>query len=412
MGREGGSTRRGFLARGAGVGLGAALGTGSALPAGAAARAPAPASDSVPFYGAHQAGIATPSQEHLQFGAFDVTSRSVDDLRSLLRTWSAAAAEIAEGRPVGPRQTGSRPPVDTGESAGLSASRVTVTFGLGPGLFQPRRFGLARLRPAPLVKLPRFSTDHLQGDISGGDLAVQVCADDPQVAFHALHDLIRLARPVAAARWVLAGFGATGNSSGRPTPRNLLGFKDGTANVLSGQHGALNQFVWARSPQSPAWMDGGSYMVVRRIQLKLGHWDASSLNEQQATIGRNKLSGAPLGEHHERDPINLAAQHDGSLVIPWNAHIRLASSEYNGGERLLRRGFSYVDGVDPSSGLPAAGLLFICFQRDPRSQFIPIQRGLAQHDALNEFTRHIGSAIFACPPGTRPGGFVGEKLFA
>lgn len=409
MGREGGSTRRGFLARGAGVGLGTALGAGATFTGSADARDAAPASYSVSFYGAHQAGISTPTQEHLQFGAFDVASRSVGDLRSLLRTWSAAAAEIAAGRPVGPRQTGSRPPVDTGESAGLPPSRVTVTFGLGPGLFQPGRFGLARLRPAPLVKLPRFSTDALRSGISDGDLAVQVCADDPQVAFHALHELIRLARPVAKARWVLAGFGGTGNAKGRPTPRNLLGFKDGTINVESHQHSALNEFVWARGSKS--WMDGGSYMVVRRIELRLGPWDASSLNEQEATIGRSKLSGAPLGERRERDPINLAAQHNGSLVIPWNSHIRLASPEYNSRQRLLRRGYSFTDGVDPKSGLPAAGLLFICFQRDPRNQFIPIQRALARSDALNKFTRHVGSAIFACPPGTRPGGFVGEGLF-
>jgi deferrochelatase/peroxidase EfeB len=276
-------------------------------------------------------------------------------------------------------------------------------------VFRAGRFGLARLRPDPLAQLPHFSTDALKADVSGGDLAVQVCAEDPQVAFHALHDLIRLARPIAAPRWLLAGFGRTGNDRGRPTPRNLMGFKDGTANVLSQEQGALNRFVWAAG--SPAWMNGGSYLVVRRIETLLGGWDASSLNHQENTIGRYKLSGAPLGERHEHDPINLTAQHNGSLQIPWNAHVRLASPAYSNGQRILRRSYSYVDGIDPATGSPAAGLLFLCYQRDPRVQFVPIQRRLAEYDALNRHTRHIGSAIFACPPGVRPGGFVGEGLF-
>lgn len=411
MGGEGGSTRRGFLARGSAVGLGAALGTGATLPGAAAASAPAP-SDAVAFYGTHQAGIATPTQEHLQFGAFDVVSNSVGDLRTLLRTWTSAAAAIAAGRPVGPMETGSRPPVDTGESVGLPAARVTVTFGLGPELFLPNRFGLSRLRPAPLVDLPHFSRDAVQSGISGGDLAVQVCADDPQVAFHALHDLIRVARPVATPRWALAAFGRTGNVRGQPTPRNLLGFKDGTANVLSQERGALNRYVWASKSESPAWMRGGSYLVVRRIETILRGWDASSLNHQQNTIGRYKLSGAPLGERHEHDPLDLSAQHDGALRIPWNAHVRLASPAYNNNQRILRRSYSYTDGIDGTTGSPAAGVLFLCYQRDPRAQFIPIQRRLAQYDALNHHIKHIGSAIFACPPGVQPGGFVGEGLFS
>jgi deferrochelatase/peroxidase EfeB len=401
-----GSTRRGFLAGAVGAGLGTAFGAaGSAsVAAGAAA-----ADRAVPFFGPHQAGIATPTQEHLQFGAFDLVSDSVDDLRRLLRDWSRAAALIARGEVIGEFQQEHRPPVDTGESIGLGPAGVTITFGFGPGIFG-KRFGLARHRPAPLAPLPRFRTDRLERGISGGDLAVQVCADDPQVAFHALHDLIRLARPVATPRWVLAGFGRTGNTRGRPTPRNLMGFKDGTANIVGQDQAALRSFVWASGKESPTWMHGGSYMVARRIRILLGGWDSSTLHQQEDAVGRHKLSGAPLGERHEHDPIHLAAQQSGSLVIPYDAHIRLASPQYNGGQRILRRGYSYVDGVDGSSGSPAAGLLFICYQRDPRSQFVPIQRRLAEYDALNRHTSHVGSAIFACPPGATPGGFVGEGL--
>jgi deferrochelatase/peroxidase EfeB len=404
-----GSTRRGFLTGAVGAGLGTAFGSAGAA-ASVTATHGAVADEAVPFFGPHQAGIATPTQEHLQFGAFDMVSNSVDDLRRLLRDWSRAAALMARGEAIGEFQEEHRPPVDTGESIGLGPAGVTITFGLGPGIFG-NRFGLAGKRPAPLAPLPRFRTDRLERDISGGDLAVQVCADDPQVAFHVLHDLTRLARPVATPRWILAGFGRTGNTRGEPTPRNLMGFKDGTANIVGQDRAALRRFVWASGKESPSWMHGGSYMVARRIRILLGGWDSSTLHQQEDAVGRQKLSGAPLGERHEHDPINLAAQQGGSLVIPYDAHVRLTSPQYNNGERILRRGYSYLDGVDRSSGSPAGGLLFICYQRDPRTQFVPIQRRLAAYDALNRHTNHVGSAIFACPPGAEAGGFVGDRLF-
>jgi deferrochelatase/peroxidase EfeB len=158
-------------------------------------------------------------------------------------------------------------------------------------------------------------------------------------------------------------------------------------------------------------MHGGTYMVARRIEIELADWDATPLRHQEHTVGRHKVSGAPLGGSREHDPINLGAQSAGSLVIPWNAHIRLASPEYNADEQMLRRGYSFTDGIDQVSGSLTAGQFFICFQRDPRAQFIPIQRRLARDDGLARFLRHVGSAIFACPPGARPGGFVGEGLF-
>jgi deferrochelatase/peroxidase EfeB len=367
-------------------------------------------SESVAFFGAHQAGIATPTQEHVQFAALDLLSSSANDLRGLLTLLSTAAADLCAGRPVGPLQTGVRPPVDTGEAVGLSAARLSVTFGLGPSLFAPGRFGLADRRPAPLVDLPAFANDALEGAISGGDLALQVCAEDPQVAFHAAHDLIRLAQPLAAVRWLLPGFGRTSNSRFQVTPRNLMGFKDGTANIMGEDTAALQRFVWADQPESPAWMRGGSYMVVRRIKMLLDRWDAIGLNQQEDTFGRHKLSGAPLGGVREHDPLDLGASHNGRPVIPRNAHVRLASPAYNSGQRILRRGYSYVEPIDGAADAVAGGQLFICYQRDPRHQFIPIQRRLAASDALGAHTAHVGSAIFACPPGIAPGGYVGEQL--
>jgi deferrochelatase/peroxidase EfeB len=390
------------------LGLGATFGAG--MPASGTAEAAPSGGGRVPFHGPHQAGIATATQEHVHFLALDVVSDAPIDLRGLLASLSTAAGHLTAGEPVGGLRTGATAPVDTGEAVGLAPSRLTITIGLGPGLFQPGRFGLETSRPAPLVALPSFANDSLEPGICHGDIAVQACADDAQVAFHAVHDLIRLASPVAVPRWSLAGFSRTLNTAGQATPRNLFGFKEGTANIVGQDRAALERFVWSGTPESPAWMTGGSYMVVRRIQMLLHQWDSISLDQQERTFGRHKLSGAPLGQRHEHDPIDLNALSHGRLAISRLAHIRLASPAYNNGQRILRRGYSYTDGLD--EGAVAAGQLFICFQRDPRVQFIPMQTRLALNDLLNEHTKHIGSAIFACPPGARRSGFVGEGLFS
>jgi deferrochelatase/peroxidase EfeB len=159
-------------------------------------------------------------------------------------------------------------------------------------------------------------------------------------------------------------------------------------------------------------MTGGSYLIARRIQILFDVWDGTSLEGQERVIGRKKLSGAPLGGRDEYDPVDLDGKKGGEPVIPVDAHIRLASPRNNNGQRILRRGYSYSEPTEPGSGQIDAGLFFICFQRDPERQFIPIQRRLAASDALNHHTLHTASAIFACPPGCKPGGFVGEGLFA
>ena len=390
------STRRGFLRSAGLTSLGASVATADVVRSGgstAAAATAGPATGSVAFHGEHQAGIAIPAQEHLQFAALDMISHSRADLRDLLRSWSRAAALMASGRAVGPVETGIKPAVDTGEALGLRPASLTITFGFGPSLFaNGDRFGLAAQRPAPLVDLPSFRTDALHSSISGGDLGVQVCADDPQVAFHAVHELIRMAQPVARPRWLLAGFGRTGNSLSQPIPRNLMGFFDGTANIKVEDAAVLKNSVWAARPVSPAWMHGGSYLVARRIEIALGQWDQTAVARQERTIGRNKVAGTVLAD------------------LPLHAHILLSSPGANNGAKLLRRGYSYVDGIDRTSGVPATGVLFLCYQRDPRRQFIPIQHQLAAADSLNQFIRHIGSAIFACPPGAALGGYVGEGL--
>ena len=174
----------------------------------------------------------------------------------------------------------------------------------------------------------------------------------------------------------------------------------------------MRRHVWVGATESPAWMRGGTYMVARRIRMLLEIWDRSSLADQEQTIGRSKYSGAPLGRREEFDPLELEAEKGGRPLIPADAHVRLASASFNGGERILRRGYSFTDGVDERLGELDAGLFFICFQRDPDKQFVAIQRRLGRNDALNEYIRHVGSAVFAIPPGARPGGYVGEPLLA
>ncbi len=371
---------------------------------------------SVPFYGAHQGGIATPAQEYLYFAAFDVTSAAPEALRALLQQWTAAAASLTAGEPYQPpsKLEPGQAPVETGEAIGLSPSRLTLTFGFGPSLFSSGRLGLAGRRPAELLPLPAFQGNNLEAARSEGDLCVQACADDPQVAFHAIHVLSRIANGTAVLRWAQPGFGRTSSTSiAQTTPRNLMGFKDGTDNIRAEQADAMRDYVWVQEKDGPSWMVGGSYLVARRIRIIFDVWDATTLEGQQRVIGRDKLTGAPLGERSEYDPVDLNAMSNGEQVIPANAHIRLANPANNDGQRILRRGYSYSEGVEPESGEIDAGLFFIAFQRSPRRQFIPLQRRLAASDALNHHTLHTSSAIFAISPGvTSPGGFVGEGLFA
>jgi len=366
----------------------------------------------VPFDGTHQAGIATPEQSRMVFAAFDVTGDRTA-LTSLLAQWTGASARLTAGLPLQGSGGPFSPPPDTGEALGLPPSRLTLTYGFGPTLFDTR-FGLGPRRPAALVDLPAFPGDDLDPALSGGDLCIQACADDAQVAFHAVRDLTRLALGTATIRYLQTGFGRTASTgTGQQTPRNLLGFHDGTDNISVDDTDAMDRFVWVDPGADQPWMEGGTYLVARRIRIHLEAWDRSTLQDQEQTIGRVKTSGAPLGSVKESDPVDLqAAGPDGQLLIPDNAHIRVAAPSTNDGQAILRRGYSFADGVDPQSGELDAGLFFICFQKDPRRQFVSIQARLAGNDALAEYIVHTGSGVFACPPGVEGDRSYGEGLFA
>ncbi|HET9184808.1 MAG TPA: iron uptake transporter deferrochelatase/peroxidase subunit [Solirubrobacterales bacterium] len=406
-------TRRRLLAS-AGVGAaGLGLGAGGYLVGHEAATAEDAGAGTVSFYGVHQAGIDTPAQDRLHFATFDLLGEDPGELRKLMRAWSRAAAEMCGGRMVGQvNDEPLAPPEDTGETVGLFPSSLTVTFGFGPSLFEKRGLGLAAKLPAALRPLPPLPGDELNPAECGGDICVQACSDDPQVAFHAIRNLARIGRGIVVMRWSQLGFGRTSATSrSQETPRNLLGMKDGTANIKAEDTAAMDRHVWA-GDEGPAWMRGGTYMVARRIRMLLEVWDRASLQDQERTIGRHKYSGAPLGGREEFEPLPLEAERDGHPLIPAHAHVRLASATENDGLRILRRGYSFTDGVDQSLGELEGGLFFICFQRDPERQFVVIQRRLGSHDLLNEYIKHVGSAVFAIPPGARPGGFVGESLLS
>ncbi len=407
-------TRRQLLgtagAGAAGIGLGAsgyAIGRANAAESGGGG-------GTVAFHGPHQAGIATPAQDRLHFAAFDLVEDDLAALRELMREWSRAAEAMTAGHLVGAdNRIQLAPPDDTGEALGLDAAKLTITFGFGPGIFErdgQDRLGLKATKPRALRQLPPLPADELSEGQSGGDLCVQACANDPQIAFHAVRNLARIGRGTVVMRWSQLGFGRTSTTSrSQSTPRNLMGFKDGTRNIRAEDSDAMRKFVWL-DRDAPRWLRGGTYMVTRRIRMLLEIWDRSALQDQEQTIGRHKYSGAPLGGRDEFDPVDLGAERKGQPVIPVDAHVRLASSNMNAGERILRRGYSFTDGVDERLGELDAGLFFICFQRDPERQFVAIQRRLGSSDALNEYIRHTGSAVFAVPPGAKRGGYVGQPL--
>ncbi len=380
------------------------------------------ASGIVPFYDGHQAGITTPPQDRVEIAAFDVTAPDRQSLIEMLQQWTSAASNMTAGQQAvaggavdGPPDA---PPTDTGEALGLPASELTLTFGVGATLFRDAtgkdRFGIANKRPANLIDMPAFPKDDLDPLLCGGDLVVQACANDAQVAFHAIRNLAREAHGSAVIRWVTQGFGRTAATSAPgQTTRNLFGFKDGTLTITDKEAKAQDDFVWAEASDGTPWMAGGTYLVARRIQQVIETWDRTSLEDQQKVIGRFKGSGAPLSGGTEFSPLDLTKTGpDGQPLIPTDAHVAVVSPEKHGGTRLLRRGYSFTDGVDDTGHLNA-GLMFLAFVRNPATQFVPIQMSMSSSDHMNEYIKTHGSSLYAIPPGlTKPGQYWGQQIFA
>ncbi len=366
---------------------------------------------SVPFRGERQAGIVTATQDRMHFCSFDVTTDDREDVVAILREWTAMAErltlseEAVKNGAVGLNPYA--PPADTGEALGLPASQLTLTVGFGPSFFikdGKDRFGIADKRPEALIDLPKFPNETMDAGKSHGDICVQACANDPQVAVHAIRNLASVAFGTAAVRYSQLGFGRTSSTTrDQATPRNLFGFKDGTANLKAEDIGALDQHVWVADGDGPAWMTGGTYLVTRRIRMRIENWDRTTLLEQERVIGRLKGTGAPIGYGDEFDALDLTTKSSkGTPLIDMDAHVRLASSDNLGGIQILRRGYNFTDGTDGFGHLDA-GLFFIAFVRNPQTSFVPMQMELSRRDALNEYITHTGTALFACPPGLREG---------
>lgn len=346
------------------------------------------------FHGPHQAGIATPAQAYAVFVGFDLVEHAdAAALVRLLKLWTDDAARLTAGEAA---------LADTEPELATTPARLTVTVGFGPGLFEA--VGLSHRVPRGFGPLPRFGIDRLEDRWTGGDLLLQVCADDPTTVSHALRMLTKDARAFASVRWTQHGFRHAAGSPGIGTARNLMGQLDGTVNPRTGPE--FDEQVWVADG---SWLDGGTTMVLRRIRMTLDSWDVLDRGAKELVVGRRLRTGAPLSGQREHEEPNLTATDDtGLLVIPDSAHVRRART---GGERFLRRGYSYDSGP-AADGTPDSGLLFAAYQADISRQFLPVQRRLAELDALNEWTVPIGSAVFAIPPGCQRGGWLGETLLA
>jgi len=427
------SILRGGMLVGAGTMTGAVIGTGTSGATGASDEWPADTAES--FFGAHQPGISTGTQRQTILAAFDLTANtSRRDVTEVLREWTALAATLAAGAstriPV--FESSSRPSgragvtenltrEDSFEADRLGPQQLTLTIGFGRSLFRAAdgcdRFGLSTRLPPALIELPSFEGDALVSAESDGDLLVHACANDPQVAFHAVRSIDRVAPEIASLRWTQSGFAP---SSTGGTPRNLLGFKDGTVNSNLHPPASPDAILWA-GPEGPAWMHGGTYVVYRRIRIHLEQWDVLAPTEQEQVIGRRKVDGAPLGQPGEFSPLGLGRlDSGGNWWIPPTSHVRVASPEVNDGAVIVRRSFSYANGTTtgPGGARPTqnleydAGSLFLGYQKDPRTAFVPIYDKLALIDELRRFTTHTASAVFALPPGASgPDDWVGRLLF-
>ena len=388
--------RREFLKKAGIGGAGLALGLSGASAffanKGHGSKQIADGQEEISFYGKHQAGITTPMQKNIYFVVLDLRTTDKNELIQLFKDWTDYSQKLVNGELV--KKDGSNallPPSDTGETVGLNPYRLTLTFGVSASFLT--KLGLEKKRPKLFRDLPAFPKEQLREQYTGGDIVIQACADDEQVAFHAVRNLIRKGRNKVTMKWSQSGFAAIGDRM--ETPRNLFGFKDGTANVTTEKD--FDKVVWADSQD---WMKNGSYMAVRRIIMHLETWDRTNLQEQENTFGRYKESGAPFGKQNEFDEVDLS-------LLPVDSHVRLAKEV---DLPILRRSYSYSDGIDPKTGQFDAGLLFIAFQKDP-DRFVKIQTNLGADDKMNEYVTHIGSGLFACFGGVKEGGYIGQDLF-
>ncbi|AMT70918.1 Dyp-type peroxidase [Mycobacteroides immunogenum] len=354
-----------------------------------------------PFYGEHQAGIATAPQAHAMFLALDLLPGNATDpravrenLKSILRLWSTDAARLTQGRPA---------LADTEPELAVSTARLTITAGLGPSVFE--KAGLADSCPASARSFPAFSTDRLEKRWCGGDLLLQICAEDPLLVAHTARVLLKNVRSLAVERWRQNGF-----RTPRPedptggTMRNLMGQVDGTVNPSTPE---LDSLLWHHG-EDHEWLRGGTLLVLRRITMNLDGWDQLDRKLRDLIMGRRSDNGAPLSGDKESDEPDLTMTRGGIPVIPATSHIALARHR-NPHEKFLRRPYNFDDAPLPGTS-SNSGLIFAAYQRDIATQFVPVQQRLSERDEFNQWNTAVGSAVFVMPPGTVEDGYLGQTL--
>jgi len=403
-----GLSRRHLLTSGAALAGGAMIGAGcSSAESGNAAASDSDASESagafVSHLGERQPGILTPPPRHALVAAFDTTATSLDDLREMFTALAAETDALAAGT-ILPEGDPLLPPPDNRVLGTIAEpDDLTITVGLGASLFDDR-FGLRRFRPTQLVAMPSFPNDQPDASRSHGDLIVQMCARRDTTLHHTIRRLMRATRATLTLRWMQAGFQEPNTlGHGRTTTRNMLGFKDGTANIDAADAAAMDRLVWVQpADDEPEWAIGGTYQVVRLIRNRVEFWDRTPLRTQELIIGRNKETGAPLDGAVEND-LPAFADADGA-VTPLTAHIRLANPRTAETARnlILRRGYNFANGFTKDGHLDQ-GLLFVCFQRSLADGFVAVQERL-NGEALEEYITPIGGGYFFVPPGRRAAG--------
>lgn len=405
-------SRRSFLAGAAG---GTAVLAGAGVLAGCSGDAPV--SDEVPppqaqedfrgiRDGAHQTGILAPGSSYAVLAAFTTVARDRTALADTLRTVSAEIETLTRGERPEPHDP-ALPPPDNGILDDVTTTLKSATLSVGASLFD-ERYGLRSRRPRELVRMTHLANDRLDPARTHGDLLLIVQADHEDVGLHALRRIMRVSRGTLVLDWLQDAFTRPDEQplGGQTKTRNLMGFKDGTANPDAAQGDLMDEVVWVGPDDGePAWAWGGTYQAVRMIRMLVEFWDRTSLREQESIMGRHRATGAPLGMQQETDTPDYASDPDGE-TIPLDAHIRLANPR-NGEPLMLRRGFSYTRGVDGAGQLDQ-GLAFVSYQRR-LDTFLQTQERL-RGEPLEEYIRPEGGGFFFALPGPGPDGYLGQSL--